>query len=250
MVNNQVELGWVGKNFVFSPPIFDQQRYFIWQVTGEETDNLGYIVEKRPSYGGDFQEIASFNEVTQLQSKGASGGRWWHSFEILERIIFIFFYPLNRYRYVDPSTVGGSWIYRVKDCDQENNQNVLCQCFVEVQTDNESKSQSVCLQFFANSFSLLSFLHLFFIAVDGCRLGGFLPACDGPWIHIGPSTVEKCWQIALHLLDDANILELIFSNWRLWTIYITIKLWRKCNNKFFSDSNVVNNWNKIEWVTP
>ena len=40
-----------------------------------ETENLGYIVEKRPSYGGDFQEIATYNEVTQLLSKGPSGGR-------------------------------------------------------------------------------------------------------------------------------------------------------------------------------
>lgn len=54
MFNNQVELGW---------------------VTGMETSNLGYIVEKRPSYGGDFQEVASFREVVQLQSKGAQGGR-------------------------------------------------------------------------------------------------------------------------------------------------------------------------------
>jgi hypothetical protein len=45
-------------------------------VTGGESDNRGYIVEKRPSYGGDFQEVASFLEVTQLQSKGAGGGRY------------------------------------------------------------------------------------------------------------------------------------------------------------------------------
>eukprot|EP01036_Dinobryon_divergens_P031564 gene31564-40989_t len=90
IVNDQVELGW---------------------VTGGETENLGYIVEKRPSYGGDFQEIATFNEVTQLQSKGPSGGR---------------------YRFVDASTSAGSWIYRVKDCDQSSEQNVLCQCFVEL----------------------------------------------------------------------------------------------------------------------
>ena len=44
-------------------------------VTGVEDDNKGYIVEKRPSYGGDFQEVASFREVSQLVSKGQSGGR-------------------------------------------------------------------------------------------------------------------------------------------------------------------------------
>ena len=44
-------------------------------VTGVEDDNKGYIVEKIPSYGGDFQEVASFREVSQLVSKGQSGGR-------------------------------------------------------------------------------------------------------------------------------------------------------------------------------
>lgn len=90
--------------------------------TNVETNNKGYIVEKRPSYGGEFQEIASYSEVAQLISKGPGGGR---------------------YRYVDPSTAGGSWIYRVKDCDDANTQNVLCQCFVEVQTESESKSQTL-----------------------------------------------------------------------------------------------------------
>lgn len=101
MAGNQVDLAW---------------------VTNEEENNQGFIVEKRPSYGGDFVEVASFREVGALASKGASGGK---------------------YRYLDPSTSRGSWIYRVKDCDSSNTENVLAQCFVEVQTENESKSQAV-----------------------------------------------------------------------------------------------------------
>lgn len=101
MAGSEVELGW---------------------ITGEESLNKGYIVEKRPSYGGDFQEIASFQEVTQLVSKGLKGGK---------------------YRYTDPSTAAGSWIYRVKDCDVDGKTSVLCQCFVEVQTMAESKTQSI-----------------------------------------------------------------------------------------------------------
>jgi len=103
MANNQVDLGW---------------------ITGGESDNKGFIIEKRPSYGGDFQEIASFKEITQLLSKGQAGGK---------------------YRYSDPSTAAGSWIYRVKDCDSKDKQNVLCQCFVEVSTDSDNKSQAVVL---------------------------------------------------------------------------------------------------------
>jgi len=83
-------------------------------VTGGESNNKGYIVEKRPSYGGEFQEVASFKEVSQLASKGVAGGR---------------------YRYTDPSTTPGSWVYRVQDCDNAGKKTVLCQSFVEVQTE-------------------------------------------------------------------------------------------------------------------
>ncbi len=55
MLNDQVDLAW---------------------VTASESDNRGFIVEKRPSYGGDFQEIASYKEVSQLVSKGPAGGRF------------------------------------------------------------------------------------------------------------------------------------------------------------------------------
>lgn len=84
----------------------------------------GFIVEKRASAGGDYQAIASFKEIEGLKSRGPGGGK---------------------YRYTDPATAGGSWIYRVKDCDASNKQDVLCQCFVEVTTEAESKNQSVVL---------------------------------------------------------------------------------------------------------
>ena len=71
MSNNQVELAWVRVRMTY----IVEYKVTSLKVTGGETENLGYIVEKRPSYGGDFQEIASFNEVSQLQSKGAAGGR-------------------------------------------------------------------------------------------------------------------------------------------------------------------------------
>lgn len=97
----------------------DNQVQLSW-VTGGESDNQGYIIEKRPSYGGDFVEVASFTEVANLKSRGATGGG---------------------YGYTDPQSSAGSWIYRVQDCDSENNKNVLCQCFVEVETEGESKAQ-------------------------------------------------------------------------------------------------------------
>jgi hypothetical protein len=75
-------------------------------VTGLEDDNKGYIVEKRPSYGGDFQEIASFKEVAQLVSKGGSGGRLENCIQLA---IFLFtlrcFLVLARYQSILFSTL-------------------------------------------------------------------------------------------------------------------------------------------------
>ena len=45
-----------------------------WRTAGED-DNLGFTLEKRPSYGGDFQEVVSFKEVASLKSRGVGGGR-------------------------------------------------------------------------------------------------------------------------------------------------------------------------------
>jgi hypothetical protein len=38
-------------------------------VTGGEDDNKGYIVEKRPSYGGDFQEVHESIYVSIIHTK-------------------------------------------------------------------------------------------------------------------------------------------------------------------------------------
>jgi hypothetical protein len=35
-------------------------------VTGGEDDNKGYIVEKRPSYGGDFQEVYEYMYLSYI----------------------------------------------------------------------------------------------------------------------------------------------------------------------------------------
>ena len=102
----------------------DQLIDLVWS-TSSEPDNLGFIIDKRPSFStaNDFQEIASYKEVSQLASKGVNGGR---------------------YRYIDPSTGSGSWIYRVRECDKTTGlNNVLCQCFVEVESAGESKFQAV-----------------------------------------------------------------------------------------------------------
>ena len=90
-------------------------------TTGGEAGNKGFIVEKKSSSGGEYVEIASFKDVAQLVSKGASGGK---------------------YSYTDPATATGTWIYRVTDCDEKGKKDVLCQCFTEVTTETENKAQA------------------------------------------------------------------------------------------------------------
>jgi len=94
-------------------------------ITGGEADNKGYIVEKRPSYGGDFQEIATFKEVSQLASKGVQGGR---------------------YKYTDPSTAAGSWIYRVQDCDAKGAKVLLVALRVGKIFPNEVNRRAFCVK--------------------------------------------------------------------------------------------------------
>lgn len=101
----------------------DNQVQLSW-ITGSEADNQGYIVERRPSYGGEFTEIASYEQVAGLRSAGSTGGR---------------------YGYTDPQSSAGSWVYRIQDCDAEGKKSVLCQCFVEVTTDSENKAQFAVL---------------------------------------------------------------------------------------------------------
>ena len=45
-----------------------------WQTDGEAS-NQGFIVEKRPASGGDFQEISSFRNNDELKTCGPKGGR-------------------------------------------------------------------------------------------------------------------------------------------------------------------------------
>ena len=170
MLNDQVDLAWVtgaesdnrgNYHTLYYPYTGESDLYHTLYM-------IGFIVEKRPSYGGDFEEIASFQEVSQLISKGAGGGRYVlvyytilydysiHSYFcilytcILEHNLMLYLIstlsthtPNYRYRYTDPSTASGSWVYRVKDSDSSGVQNVIAQCFVEVQTASESKSQQV-----------------------------------------------------------------------------------------------------------
>lgn len=86
-------------------------------VTGEENDNVGFMVfRRRADENDEFMEIASFKTYPPLNSKGREGGT---------------------YVYVDPDVEPGQYIYRVSDQDKKGKRTILCQVGVEVQSQSE-----------------------------------------------------------------------------------------------------------------
>merc|ERR1712071_331058 len=88
-------------------------------ATMEERETQGFIVRRRPAKTDDFSVIASFQDWGPLASQGVSGGV---------------------YRYFDESVTPGGWVYRVSEVDSNGSENDLCQCLVEIQTEEEQRA--------------------------------------------------------------------------------------------------------------
>jgi hypothetical protein len=91
-------------------------------ATKTETNTKGFIVKRRPAKTEEFTVIASYEQWGPLVSKGADGGV---------------------YRYLDTESTPGGWVYRVSECDNNGNEADLCQCLVEVQTEEEQMAAKV-----------------------------------------------------------------------------------------------------------
>lgn len=88
-------------------------------ATKTETNTKGFIIKRRPAKTEEFDTIASFENWGPLMSKGADGGV---------------------YRYLDTTSTPGGWVYRISESDNSGNESDLCQCLVEVQTEDEQKA--------------------------------------------------------------------------------------------------------------
>lgn len=88
-------------------------------ATKSETNTKGFIVKKRPAKTEDFTVVASYENWGPLGSKGKDGGI---------------------YRFLDTTATPGGWVYRITECDNSGNQADLCQCLVEVQTEEEQRA--------------------------------------------------------------------------------------------------------------
>lgn len=88
-------------------------------ATSQESSTKGFIVKRRPAKTEDFSVVASYEDWGPLVSQGTEGGI---------------------YRYFDDTVSPGGWVYRVTECDVNGEENDLCQCLVEVQTEDEQRS--------------------------------------------------------------------------------------------------------------
>jgi hypothetical protein len=91
-------------------------------ATSSETNTKGFLVKRRPAKTNDFQTIASFENWGPLVSKGTEGGV---------------------YRYLDANVGPGGWVYRITECDGNNKESDICQCLVEVQTEEEERAAKI-----------------------------------------------------------------------------------------------------------
>jgi len=88
-------------------------------ATKTEKNTKGFIVKRRPAKTEDFSVIATYEDWGPLVSKGTEGGV---------------------YRYLDTTSTPGGWVYRVSECDENGSESDLCQCLLEVQTEDEQKA--------------------------------------------------------------------------------------------------------------
>jgi len=98
--------------------IIDGEVELEW-ATKSETDTRGFVVKRRAAKTDNFSVIASYKDWGPLASKGVDGGI---------------------YRYLDSTVTPGGWVYRITEEDNSGNSADICQCLVEVQTEDEQKA--------------------------------------------------------------------------------------------------------------
>jgi hypothetical protein len=98
--------------------IIDGEVELEW-ATKTESDTKGFIVKRRAAKTNDYSVIASYKDWGPLASKGKEGGV---------------------YRYLDSTATPGGWVYRITECDNNGNEADLCQCLIEVQTEEEQRA--------------------------------------------------------------------------------------------------------------
>jgi len=117
------ELSGTGLNY----KVIDGQVELEW-ATKSESNTKGFVVKRRRAKTDEFETIASFQDWGPLASKGVDGGI---------------------YRYLDTDVTPGGWVYRITEQDNNGIESDICQCLVELQTDEEQRGAIVAAAGFA-----------------------------------------------------------------------------------------------------
>jgi len=117
------ELSGTGLNY----KVIDGQVELEW-ATKSEKDTKGFVVKRRKAKTDEFETIASFQDWGPLASKGVDGGI---------------------YRYLDTDVTPGGWVYRITEQDNNGVESDICQCLVELQTDEEQRGAVIAAGGFA-----------------------------------------------------------------------------------------------------
>jgi len=97
-------------------------------ATRTENDTKGFLVKRRAAKTDGYQVIASHEDWGPLQSQGNTGGV---------------------YRYLDETAAPGGWVYRIAEEDSMGNESDVCQCLVEVETEEEQRGAVIAAVGFA-----------------------------------------------------------------------------------------------------
>lgn len=94
-------------------------------ATGAEDNNKGFVVYRRAGKSDKWEKISDFRDKpAELASKGPDGAV---------------------YSFLVPDAQAGSWVYRVSDCDQNNNVSDLAQVLVEIESEEDTRVQKIAL---------------------------------------------------------------------------------------------------------
>lgn len=94
-------------------------------ATGAEEGNRGFVVYRRAGKSDAWEKVSDFRDKPgELASVGPEGGK---------------------YSFLVTDAKPGSWVYRVSDCDQNNNVSDLSQVLVDIESEEDSQVRLIAL---------------------------------------------------------------------------------------------------------
>lgn len=114
------ELSGTGLNY----KVLSSEEIELEWATSSEANTKGFMIKRRAAKTNEFETIASYEDWGPLVSQGTDGGV---------------------YRFLDDNVAPGGWVYRITECENSGKTNDICQCLVEVQTEEEQRGAVIAV---------------------------------------------------------------------------------------------------------